>query len=215
MSSAAMWSAGWSPPVSRHAGRAAAADTIAAQQVPAGQLTIHADRGTSMTSKPVAMLLADLGVTKSHSRPHLPDDNPYSESQFKTSSTTLPSPTGSAASRTPARSARASSTGTTPSTTTAGSRCSPRRRPLRPRRADHHCPRGSPGGRLRHPSRAVRPQATHPAPAARGGVDQQAHRPNGVASAISWLMCLTKVDRLRPGDSRLRLVRTTSKQQTE
>jgi hypothetical protein len=46
-------------------------------------------------------------------------------------------------------------------------------------------------------------------------VDQQAHRPNGVASAISWLMCLTKVDRLRPGDSRLRLVRTTSKQQTE
>jgi putative transposase len=60
------------------------ADTIAAQQVDDGQLTIHADRGTSMTSKPVAMLLADLGVTKSHSRPHVPDDNPYSESQFKT-----------------------------------------------------------------------------------------------------------------------------------
>jgi putative transposase len=60
------------------------ADTIAAQGVEAGQLTIHADRGTSMTSKPVAMLLADLGVTKSHARPHVPDDNPYSESQFKT-----------------------------------------------------------------------------------------------------------------------------------
>jgi putative transposase len=60
------------------------ADTIAAQQVQAGQLTIHADRGTSMTSKPVAMLLADLGVTKSHSRPHVSDDNPYSEAQFKT-----------------------------------------------------------------------------------------------------------------------------------
>ena len=60
------------------------ADTIAAQQVEAGQLTIHADRGTSMTSKPVAMLLADLGVTRSHSRPHVSDDNPYSESQFKT-----------------------------------------------------------------------------------------------------------------------------------
>jgi putative transposase len=60
------------------------ADTIAAQQVQAGQLTIHADRGTSMTSKSVAMLLADLGVTKSHSRPHVSDDNPYSESQFKT-----------------------------------------------------------------------------------------------------------------------------------
>jgi len=60
------------------------ADTIAKQQVEAGQLTIHADRGTSMTSKPVALLLADLGVTKSHSRPHVSDDNPYSESQFKT-----------------------------------------------------------------------------------------------------------------------------------
>jgi putative transposase len=60
------------------------AEAIANQQVEAGQLTIHADRGTSMTSKPVAMLLADLGVTRSHSRPHVSDDNPYSESQFKT-----------------------------------------------------------------------------------------------------------------------------------
>ncbi len=60
------------------------ADAIAAQHVTCDQLAIHADRGTSMTSKPVAMLLADLGVTKSHSRPHVPDDNPYSESQFKT-----------------------------------------------------------------------------------------------------------------------------------
>jgi putative transposase len=60
------------------------ADTIAAQRVEAGQLTVHADRGTSMTSKPVALLLADLGVTRSHSRPHVSDDNPYSESQFKT-----------------------------------------------------------------------------------------------------------------------------------
>jgi putative transposase len=60
------------------------AEAIAAQQVEADTLTVHADRGTSMTSKPVAMLLADLGVTRSHSRPHVPDDNPYSESQFKT-----------------------------------------------------------------------------------------------------------------------------------
>ncbi len=49
-----------------------------------GELTIHADRGSSMTSKPVALLLSDLGVTKSHSRPHVSNDNPYSESQFKT-----------------------------------------------------------------------------------------------------------------------------------
>ena len=45
---------------------------------------VHADRGTSMTSKPVAQLLVDLGVTRSHSRPHVSNDNPYSESQFKT-----------------------------------------------------------------------------------------------------------------------------------
>ena len=60
------------------------AETLAKQDVPAGQLTLHADRGSSMTSKPVAFLLADLGVTKSHSRPHVSNDNPYSEAQFKT-----------------------------------------------------------------------------------------------------------------------------------
>jgi putative transposase len=49
-----------------------------------GQLTVHADRGAAMTSKPVALLLADLGVTKSHSRPSVSNDNPYSEAQFKT-----------------------------------------------------------------------------------------------------------------------------------
>jgi putative transposase len=60
------------------------ADTIVAQGVEHAQLTVHADRGSSMTAKPVALLLADLGVTRSHSRPRVPDDNPYSESQFKT-----------------------------------------------------------------------------------------------------------------------------------
>lgn len=54
------------------------------QRIESGQLTIHADRGSSMKSKPVAFLLADLGVTKTHSRPHVSDDNPYSESQFRT-----------------------------------------------------------------------------------------------------------------------------------
>ena len=60
------------------------ADTIAKQNIDRDQLTIHADRGSSMASKPVAFLLADLGVTKSHSRPHCSNDNPFSESQFKT-----------------------------------------------------------------------------------------------------------------------------------
>ena len=52
--------------------------------IPPGQLTLHADRGSSMKSRPVALLLADLGVTKTHSRPHVSDDNPFSEAQFKT-----------------------------------------------------------------------------------------------------------------------------------
>jgi putative transposase len=60
------------------------AETLAKQEIPAGQLTLHADRGSSMTSKPVAFLLTDLGVTKTHSRPHVSNDNPYSEAQFKT-----------------------------------------------------------------------------------------------------------------------------------
>ena len=60
------------------------ADTIAKQAVIREKLTIHADRGTSMASKPVAFLLTDLGVTKIHSRPHCSNDNPYSEAQFKT-----------------------------------------------------------------------------------------------------------------------------------
>jgi putative transposase len=60
------------------------AETCAKQGITRGQLSIHADRGTSMTSKPVALLLADLGVTQSHSRPHVSNDNPYSEAQFKT-----------------------------------------------------------------------------------------------------------------------------------
>ena len=72
-----------------HAEQAALAErllaaTCAKQQILPGTLTVHADRGSSMTSKPVAFLLADLGVTKTHSRPHVSNDNPYSESQFKT-----------------------------------------------------------------------------------------------------------------------------------
>ena len=58
--------------------------TCAKQGIEPGQLTLHADRGSSMRSKPVALLLADLGVVKTHSRPHVSNDNPYSEAQFKT-----------------------------------------------------------------------------------------------------------------------------------
>lgn len=60
------------------------AETCAKQGIEPDQLTIHADRGSAMTSKSVALLLSDLGVTKTHSRPHVSNDNPYSEAQFKT-----------------------------------------------------------------------------------------------------------------------------------
>lgn len=58
--------------------------TCEKQQITLDQLTLHADNGGAMTSKPLALLLADLGVTKTHSRPHVSNDNPYSEAHFKT-----------------------------------------------------------------------------------------------------------------------------------
>jgi putative transposase len=60
------------------------ADTFTKQHIRHGQLRVHSDNGGPMIAKPVAFLLADLGVTKSHSRPHVSNDNPYSESQFRT-----------------------------------------------------------------------------------------------------------------------------------
>jgi putative transposase len=54
------------------------------QQIQPGQLTIHADRGSPMIAKSMALLMSDLGVVKSHSRPHVSDDNPFSEAQFRT-----------------------------------------------------------------------------------------------------------------------------------
>lgn len=59
-------------------------DCYRRHEIEPGQLTIHADRGSSMRSKPVALLLSDLGVTKTHSRPHVSNDNPFSEAHFKT-----------------------------------------------------------------------------------------------------------------------------------
>jgi len=60
------------------------ADTCLKQEIVPGTLTVHADNGSSMTSRQVAHLLADLGVAKTHSRPHVSNDNPFSESAFKT-----------------------------------------------------------------------------------------------------------------------------------
>jgi putative transposase len=60
------------------------ADAVARHEVPPGQLTVHADRGSSMTSNAVVELLAFLGIARTHSRPHVSNDNPFSEAQFKT-----------------------------------------------------------------------------------------------------------------------------------
>jgi len=67
-----------------HVARDLIAQVCQQQNIAPDQLTVHADRGSSMTSKPVAFLLADLGVTKTHNRPYTSTDNPYSEAQFKT-----------------------------------------------------------------------------------------------------------------------------------
>jgi putative transposase len=69
---------------SAHVAQQLIAQAIEQQDIPPGQLTVHADRGSSMRSKPVAFLLADLDVTKTHSRPYTSTDNPFSEAQFKT-----------------------------------------------------------------------------------------------------------------------------------
>jgi putative transposase len=80
------YAVGWT--VQHRESREVAKDLIAQaceqQQIGRGQLTVHADRGSSMTSKPVAFLLSDLGLTKTHSRPYTSTDNPYSEAHFKT-----------------------------------------------------------------------------------------------------------------------------------
>jgi putative transposase len=75
---------GWlvAPAESAQLAEAFLADAITRNGVPPG--AVHADRGSSMTSKPVAQLLLDLGIARSHSRPHVSNDNPYSEAQFKT-----------------------------------------------------------------------------------------------------------------------------------
>ena len=92
------------------------AETIDKQGIGAGELTIHSDRGSPMIAKPVAHLLADLGVTKSHSRPHTSNDNPYSESHFRTLKYRPDFPRPSGPSRTPTTTVDGSSLGTTRTT---------------------------------------------------------------------------------------------------
>lgn len=90
------------------------AETCRRQSIQPGQLTIHADRGSAMKSQPVAQLLADLGVTKTHSRPYVSNDNPFSESQFRTLKYRPEFPDRFGSPRTRGPSAACFSRGTTP-----------------------------------------------------------------------------------------------------
>jgi transposase InsO family protein len=100
------------------------ADTAAKQGIMPGQLTVHADRGSSMTSRPVALPLADLGIVRSHSRPHTSNDNPYSEGGFKTPKYAPSFPRAlRLAGRTPGPSAGTSSPVTTSEDTRCDKRC--------------------------------------------------------------------------------------------
>lgn len=135
--------------------------TITKQHITRDQLAIHADRGPSMASKQVAQLLADLGVTKSHSRPHISNDNPTARASSRPSSTAPPSPTDSVRSRTPAPSASSSSAGTTPPTIIRASGCwsPPMSTTAAPSRSERPGPRCSPPPTPRIPSGS---SASHP-----------------------------------------------------
>jgi transposase InsO family protein len=143
--------------------------TCPKQNIAPGQLTVHADRGSSMKSKPVALLLADLGVVKTHRRPHVSDDNPYSESQFRTLKYRPGFPDRF------------------------GSLEDARHGPPRPSPADLSPPPSGPGCRLRGSSRALRPQTAATTPAARPSLDQQA-RFGGKNSLNFYAPCLIFVD---------------------
>jgi transposase InsO family protein len=171
------------------------------QRVAPGRLTVHADRGSSMTSKPVALMLADLGVTKSHSRPHVSNDNPFSESQFKTMKYRPDFPERFGAiedGRAPLRRLLR----------LVQHRAPPRRprpphaarRPPRPRRRPPAGARRGPRGCLRRPARAVSSRGAIGGRGAERGLDQQAaagFTNSGGASVISAACCLIHVDRFR------------------
>ena len=77
--------AGWlAPRESAELAKKLIEESCEKQHIQPSQLTLHADRGSAMRSQPVALPLADLSVTKTHSRPYTSNDNPYSESQFRT-----------------------------------------------------------------------------------------------------------------------------------
>ena len=148
-------------------------DTVTKHSIDPYQITFHADRGSSMASKPVAFLLADLGITKSHSRPHVPSDNPFSESQFKTMKYRPDFPKSFDTIEQGRGSANTFSLGTTWITVSPGSVGIPRQRPLRHRRRSPPATGRDLGRSLPIAPRTSRVQATLPAATPHYDVDQQ------------------------------------------
>jgi Integrase core domain len=159
---------------------------------------VQADRGSSMTAKPVAFGLADLGVTKTHSRPHVANDNPYSESQFKTLKYRpgFPDRFGSIQD---ARAFLKQFFGweTAQHRHSGSAMMTPEARSLRPRRSAPPGPRSGTGRRLRRPSRALRAQAARTQTPAHRGVDQPARVDMGGHSVNNPAWRLRNVDRFR------------------
>jgi len=156
--------------------------TCAKQDIGRDQLSIHADRGTSMTSKPVAFLLADLGVTQSHSRPHVSDDNPFSEALVQDTQVPPRLPR-------PFRLDRGRPTALPGVLRLVQRRASPHRagpahrgrRPLPHRRSGPRQARRRPHRRLYRAPRTLRLQTTRAATTARRLVDQPARQPEDAA----------------------------------
>ena len=172
------------------------AQAVEQQRITRHQLTVHADRGSSMTSKPVAFLLADLGVTKTHSRPYTSTDNLLGGAlQDAQVQARLPRPL-----RLDHRGARLLppilQLLQPPPPPLRDRPDDPGDRPPRARRTDPRRPPPRPRRRLHGQARAVRPPPAQAASATEQRLDQQA-RQQGGCSLNSRPSCLTRLDRLR------------------
>ena len=169
------------------------------QQIAPGTLTVHADRGSSMTSKPVAFLLADLGVLKSHSRPYTSTDNPLLRSALQDAQVSARVPRALRDHRAGAglRSPLLRLVQPPPSPFRDRPH-DPGRRSLRPRRRTPRRTHARPATGLRPHARTVRPPRTHTAAAPDRGMDQQARQRRGRSLNLN-VDRLIRLDRLRAG----------------
>ncbi|NJP98423.1 transposase family protein [Nonomuraea sp. FMUSA5-5] len=186
--------------------------TAAKHDIDPGSLTLHADRGSSMTSKSLAELLINLGVTKSHSLPRTSNDNPRVEASFKTLEYCPAFHAGSAPLSTPGLLPGVLHLVQPRALPLRDRLPPPGRRALRPRRRRPRPARRRAGRRPRHPSRTVRQRRPHPAGPARPGLDQQAqdHRTQGRYreddTELAQLNCLKTIDRFRSESARIETI---------